>query len=64
MGNSGLGNYVDNDNFIMGNYIKLINQTYEDNLISEGKRDELLINSFNEDLINYIYKPIAERSSS
>ncbi|MDO5826153.1 MAG: ImmA/IrrE family metallo-endopeptidase [Methanosphaera sp.] len=45
--------YVDNDNFIMGNYIKLINQTYEDNLISEGKRDELLINSFNEDLINY-----------
>ena len=36
----------------MGNYIKLINQCYEDNLISDGMREELLKDSFNEDLIN------------
>jgi hypothetical protein len=35
----------------MGNYIKLINKAYDDNLISQGKRDELFKDSFNEDLI-------------
>lgn len=43
--------YMNKENFVMGNYIKLINQSYENNLISEGKRDELLKDSFNEDLI-------------
>ena len=42
---------MNKENFVMGNYIKLINQSYENNLISEGKRDELLKDSFNEDLI-------------
>jgi Zn-dependent peptidase ImmA (M78 family) len=43
--------YVDKQNFVMGNYIKLINKAYDDNLISQGKRDELFKDSFNEDLI-------------
>ena len=44
--------YTNKENFVMGNYVKLINQCYEDNLISDGMREELLKDSFNEDLID------------
>lgn len=43
--------YTKKDNFVMGNYIKLINKAYNNNRITAAKRNELMLDSFNEDLI-------------
>lgn len=38
--------YTGGNNYIMGNYIKLINKAYDDLVISEGKYNELLEGAF------------------
>jgi len=43
--------YSEQKNMILGNYIKLINQTYENDLISDSKKNELLLDGFYENLI-------------
>lgn len=43
--------YSEQKNLILGNYIKLINKTYENELISESKMNELLIDGFYENLV-------------
>lgn len=43
--------YSNQANMILGNYVKLVNKTYENNLISENKKNELLIDGFYDNLI-------------
>ena len=44
--------YSHEDNLILGNYIQLINKAYEQGKISESKKKELILESFNNDLLN------------
>ena len=43
--------YSEEKNMILGNYIKLVNKTYENDLISESKMNELLIDGFYDNLV-------------
>ena len=43
--------YSEQKNMILGNYIKLINKSYENDLISISKMNELLIDGFYDNLV-------------
>ena len=43
--------YSEKENLVLGNYIKLIQETYDEGLISKSKREEYLLDAFQEDLI-------------
>lgn len=42
--------YTNEENMLLGNYIKLTNQAFEEKSISKGKMDELLLDAFYENI--------------
>lgn len=43
--------YIDKDNFTMGNYLKLVDIASKNDLISNGLKEELLLEAYREDIV-------------
>ena len=43
--------YLNKEYLTIGNYIKLTEKAFEEDLISQGKKEELLLDAFREDIV-------------